>query len=907
MTKDRGLLLAGLVALFVIQPLLRPGLPATADTPIHLYRALEFAHSWGPGVMYPRWAPHLAYGYGYPLWNFAPPLPYLIPLAFYALGASLEAGVKGLIALAALLYAGGAYLWVRHHLGARAGLVAAAIYTLAPFALREALLYGGNYPQYLAIGLYPWVLWALDRLNRRQNRLNVALLGGLYGAAMLSHLFHALALAPVTAAYAVLNWWAGERRARRQLAAPALAMALALLWTAFFWLPAFIERRVTRATGDVYLAVSPLFARFLNWGELLALPHPLDARAANPWVPFSLGVGALALAALGGAALALAGRARPLFLRRGLFFLALLAATVFMVLPASRPVWAAVPLLGVAEFPWRLLGLANLSLAFLGALSVHLFGRRAQTAAAAGGELAVLLSSMVYLYPWQPFVHYGERLADMTAYELATRTTGTTTLGEYLPRTVRTVPTTSPLADALRRGQPIEKLDRAALPPDAGAQLLAHTPTTDGYHFDSPQPFTARFFTFYFPGWKATLDGEPVDIQTEPDTGLMTVLLPAGNHTLRLAFGDTPLRSAAAAASLLALAGAVLFSVRRMARPSKTPAAPKTAPQRNARWAGRPALAMGALLAGLLLVKWLAVDPRSNWFRTASPPGQVNGAQHALRVNLNDQFWLLGYDVQPERPRPGDTLRVVLYWQAARPPEADYRSFAHLDAPAGERTWAMSDNAHPGDATAQIEIPTSGWDTARYVRDEHFVTLPAHTPPVTFNLRAGLYNPLTGRRLPIAGGEGDTITLQAVPVAPPRRPPTPDIAHPLDFRVGESIHLLGYDWAPGERRLTLYWQAGQQPEADFIVFVHLLDETGQQVWGADSPPLDGLYPTSAWQPNLPVVDSRSLALPDLSPGGYSLSVGMYHPGTLARLPVTDAAGRPVAENAVRLELGGVGD
>ena len=43
------------------------------------------------------------------------------------------------------------------------GLVAAAIYTLAPFALRETLLYGGNYPQYLAISLYPWVLWALGR------------------------------------------------------------------------------------------------------------------------------------------------------------------------------------------------------------------------------------------------------------------------------------------------------------------------------------------------------------------------------------------------------------------------------------------------------------------------------------------------------------------------------------------------------------------------------------------------------------------------------------------------------------------------------------------------------------------------------------------------------------------------
>ena len=97
---DPGLLLAGLVALFVILPLLQPGLPGTADTPIHLYRTLELARSWGPGVVYPRWAPDLAYGYGYPLWNFAPPLPYLIPLAFQAAGLSLEASLKGLVILA---------------------------------------------------------------------------------------------------------------------------------------------------------------------------------------------------------------------------------------------------------------------------------------------------------------------------------------------------------------------------------------------------------------------------------------------------------------------------------------------------------------------------------------------------------------------------------------------------------------------------------------------------------------------------------------------------------------------------------------------------------------------------------------------------------------------------------------
>ncbi|OQY26054.1 MAG: hypothetical protein B6I38_11845, partial [Anaerolineaceae bacterium 4572_5.1] len=264
-------------------------------------------------MLYPRWAPDLAYGYGYPLWVFAPPLPYVIPLLLAALGAPLEIGLKGLIIFAVLLYALGAYLFARHHLGWRAGLLSAALYTLAPFALREALLYGGNYPQYLAIGLYPWVLWGISRIHRRASWGNILLTAVLYGAVMLSHLFHVLILTPVAAGYALVELRITNDELRitniqkRSFVVHYSLFVIrnssfivpGLLLTAFFWIPAFFERSYTRSTDDIYLAVSPVTSRFLNWSELLAWPQPLDARAANPWVPFSLGIAALALAVLG--------------------------------------------------------------------------------------------------------------------------------------------------------------------------------------------------------------------------------------------------------------------------------------------------------------------------------------------------------------------------------------------------------------------------------------------------------------------------------------------------------------------------------------------------------------------------------------------------------------------------------
>ena len=119
----------------------------------------------------------------------------------------------------------------------------------------------------------------------------------------------------------------------------------------------------------------------------MAWIEPLDSRAANPYVPLTLGVITLLLAGLG---LIAALRFLIEFFRfkrsvlkitqpvnRSLlkplliiFFALIAAASTFMTLPSSQPVWELVTILQVAEFPWRMLGLANLGLAFTTAAAV---------------------------------------------------------------------------------------------------------------------------------------------------------------------------------------------------------------------------------------------------------------------------------------------------------------------------------------------------------------------------------------------------------------------------------------------------------------------------------------------------------------------------------------------------------
>ena len=63
-------------------------------------------------------------------------------------------------------------------------------------------------------------------------------------------------------------------------------------------------------------------------------------------------------------------------------------------------------------------------------------------------------------------------------------------------------------------------------------------------------PSLLRVSTFYYPGWNAEVDGQAF-IAAEKKSGAMLIEVPAGKHTIRLSFVDTPLRYYAKLISLI--------------------------------------------------------------------------------------------------------------------------------------------------------------------------------------------------------------------------------------------------------------------------------------------------------------------------------------------------------------------
>ena len=93
----------------------------------------------------------------------------------------------------------------------------------------------------------------------------------------------------------------------------------------------------------------------------------------------------------------------------------------------------------------------------------------------------------------------------------------------------------------------------------------------------------------------------------------------------------------------------------------------------------------------------------------------------------------------------------------------------------------------------------------------------------------------------------------------------------LDVQVGPPISKAGQVVT-----VTLRWRALGQPDADYTVFVHLLDGDGNRLAQHDGQPLGGNWPTRFWAPEETLVDQHFLKLPaDSPPGPYHLGVGLY--------------------------------
>ena len=553
------------------------------------------------------------------------------------------------------------------------------------------------------------------------------------------------------------------------------------------------------------------------------------------------------------------------------------------------------PLGSLIAFPWRLLGPALLWAALLGGAVLFAFPRRLQLPLTALLLVLIPLSVGPMLFP-RPFSPIEEpTVASVVLYELGGGAPATASADEYRPRWVQDSNVPDLLAAALLTGKEPDRLIRDSLPAGASAQPVLLTPLEDIYRLDLPEPAEVQIGRFFFPGWRAWLDGRPVAIQPAGPHGLIGVVVPAGAHELRLNFGDTPVRKVGWALMLAGLVG-LAWIARGQRRPGQPPL--------NRQRAAIPRLDQRALIAtfGVILLvsgtKTLLIEPFTRWFRPMSSVEAPASMQSPLHARFVNGMELIGYDLQDSAIRQGDTLSVRLYWRTWNRQTAESRPFLHLDSPGGEVTWANQTKTHPGDK------PTTSWPSDFYVVDDYRLKIPADTPPVLATLRVGLTD--DEKQLTSLTGGGDTATLERIrvterdPLSAAEAPGHEDV-----YRLGEDIELVGHrvevEGIPPVATVALYWRANLTPSEDYTVFLHILDQDGRAIARRDGQPVGGEYPTSSWAPGQIIEDRHRVQLPDgIDLQGLEVATGLYRLSDGARLPVEDAQGTRLRDNAILL-------
>jgi len=564
---DRNILLIVALSIFAWAPLLGSTYFLEAHDARHsIFFLTAFDQAIRDGALYPRWATDFALGYGYPLFILYSPLAFYVAEFIHLLGAGLTASVKATYALAFILSGLSMYTFAKRILGKGAGLLAAMVYIYVPYHLVDIYVRSA-FAEFCAFAFFPLVLLFFYELAETGNGRYLALFALTYAGLILTHAPTAFVFTPFLGAYMLYRLLAqgkGEgrpykwERLIRLSASTGVAIFLALALSAVFLLPLFAEKRYIveeQWTGGSYdyakhfVYFSQLFSPFWGYGYA--------GEGLRDEMSLQLGVVAT-LMAIAGIVFSLI---KPFEGRGHTFFFAVATLVLIAAMtPLAGPLWSALPLAALIQFPWRLLSIVAFTLSFLAGTAILDNENEGWHPALALLLLVVILASYDYSTPQHtevsPRAEEPVAIIDFETFHPPDRV-GMTIWTQKQPQD-------SPLVPHYLAGEPLMKA--RPLTEGARVEMVRHGGASEEIGVTSPQEAEVEFYVYYFPGWRAYVDGQETPIYPTEPYGLIALRVPAGEHRVRLRFEDTPVREVGALISLLAL----LFTIGVLAKGQKS-------------------------------------------------------------------------------------------------------------------------------------------------------------------------------------------------------------------------------------------------------------------------------------------------------------------------------------------------
>lgn len=478
--------------------LFRPGYFSMQDD-MHIFRLEQLDKCLSDGQIPCRYIQDGGSGYGYPLYNFYSPLPYYLSLIIHYLGFSYIDSVKIFFIITSFMRPIGIFLLVFAMFGPVAGIASSAIFSLAPYQAINSFVRGA-FAENFALAIVPFLFWSVYTKKYKTFSFFVFVLA-------LSHNLTLLYTLPLLALFVAIFL-------KKKILIFIKYLSLGLLMSSFFIIPAFFEKKFTTVDTMTqgYFSFVNHFATlrqlFLDrfWGYGASLWGPKDDMS------FSVGYLQWLLPLLS-----------LFFLRKKITLFWLLSGFFFLFLTHNKSgfLWANISLLPFYQFPWRFIGPAVFCFSIA---SAPLFLKFKKLLIPTIILLILLNFNFFKEDIWYPNLKDTDRF---TQSEII-RQSGAG-LKDYWPKYSTQFPTEFASGPKVLSGQAVIN----SFSKNSKLAVGSIKVTSDTALITLP--------IVYFPKFKLTTNGFSQDFLIDKNSGLITLVLPTGQHSFKLEFINTPL------------------------------------------------------------------------------------------------------------------------------------------------------------------------------------------------------------------------------------------------------------------------------------------------------------------------------------------------------------------------------
>ncbi len=533
--------------------LLKPGYYNMHDD-MQMIRQLELEKCLKDGQIPCRWTPDLGYGYGYPLFNFYPPMPYIVGQIYRTTGFSFVNSIKATAVTQIILSAVFMFILASSIFGPMGGFIASVFYTYAPYHALNIYVRGAMNEAWAAV-FFPLVFYFSRRLVLDKKNKYLFGLSFSFAGILLSHNPMALTFTPILLFW-ILFWtlqpyfFSPKKIKFLKFIKKQISLIIKLIasgifaasLTAFYTFPVLFETKYvqinTMFEGYYHFSVhfTTLFQIFISnfWGDGASVWGPNDDMSFMVgylhWIiPAILFISTLFIFFKN------RQKIRNIDFRYWLILLTVLMGftAIFMTHNKSTFIWLLLPVIQKIQFPWRFLNHSAFLLSFSSAGIILFFDKlkslKKEIIVLLIGIL-ILVLNLQYFHPLQSGPITDEQKFSGKAW-INQVTSG---IYDYLPKTARIA----------AQGPAKDYVDEII--PNNGTYTIADSQNGSDWKYfklNLLQESKVVLSQLAFPEFIVTDNGQQINYQIEPELGRLVINLAPGEHFIFVKFTDTPIRT----------------------------------------------------------------------------------------------------------------------------------------------------------------------------------------------------------------------------------------------------------------------------------------------------------------------------------------------------------------------------